>query len=106
MISVISADALGQFPDQNVAESARRVAGISVANDQGEGRFVVIRGLDPSLNSTSVNGVRMTAPESDTRAVALDVIDSDILDSIEIVKSLTPDLDGDGIITKDELKQK
>ena len=97
LISVISSDAVGQFPDQNVAESVRRVAGVSVANDQGEGRFVVIRGIDPALNATSVNGVRIAAPEADTRAVALDVIDADILDSIEIVKSLTPDLDGDGI---------
>ena len=97
VISVISADALGQFPDQNVAESVRRVAGISVANDQGEGRYVTIRGLNSDLNAVSVNGVRMTSPEADTRSVALDVVDSDILDSIEIVKSLTPDLDGDGI---------
>ena len=97
LISVISSDALGQFPDQNVAESVRRIAGISVANDQGEGRFVVIRGIDPALNATSVNGVRVPAPESGTRAVALDVIDSDILDSVEVIKSLTPDLDGDGI---------
>lgn len=97
LIAVISADALGQFPDQNVAESARRVAGISVANDQGEGRYVIIRGLDANLNTTSVNGVRMASPEADTRSVALDVVDSDILESIEITKSLTPDLDGDGI---------
>ncbi|MFC7291111.1 TonB-dependent receptor [Hirschia litorea] len=97
LVAVLSADALGQFPDQNVAESARRVAGISVANDQGEGRYVIIRGLDSSLNSTSVNGVRMASPEADTRSVALDVVDADILDSITITKSLTPDLDGDGI---------
>ncbi len=97
LVSVLAADALGQLPDQNVAESVRRVPGLSVANDQGEGRFVIIRGLDPSLNATSVNGVRLTAPEADTRAVALDVIDSDVLESITITKSLTPDLDGDGI---------
>ncbi len=97
LISVLSADALGQFPDQNVAESARRMAGLSVANDQGEGRYVIIRGLDANLNSTSVNGVRLPSPEVDTRSVALDVVDADILESITVIKSLTPDLDGDGI---------
>jgi len=97
LISVLSADALGQFPDQNVAEAARRISGVSVANDQGEGRFVIIRGLDPALNATSVNGVRIPAPEFGTRAVALDVIDADVLQSVTIQKSLTPDLDGDGI---------
>lgn len=97
LITVLSSDAIGSLPDQNVAESLRRAAGVSIQLDQGEGRFVSIRGLDSSLNGTSINGVRLPAPEGDTRAVALDVIDSDALESIVISKSLTPDQDGDGI---------
>ncbi|WP_163595031.1 TonB-dependent receptor plug domain-containing protein, partial [Klebsiella pneumoniae] len=54
--SVLTRDAVGQFPDQNVAESLRRLPGINILNDQGEGRFVSVRGLDPELNGTSVNG--------------------------------------------------
>ncbi|MCV0382784.1 MAG: TonB-dependent receptor [Erythrobacter sp.] len=94
---VVTRDGIGQFPDQNVAESLRRLPGVNVLNDQGEGRFVSIRGLDPSLNATSLNGVRLPSPESDVRAVALDVISSDIIESIEVKKSLTPDMDGDTI---------
>lgn len=94
---VLSRDAIGQFPDQNVAESLRRLQGVNVLNDQGEGRFVSVRGLDPELVSTSLNGVRLPAPESDVRSVALDVISSDIIESIEVKKSLTPDMDGDTI---------
>ncbi|MCB2066614.1 MAG: TonB-dependent receptor [Erythrobacter sp.] len=94
---VLTRDAIGQFPDQNVAESLRRLPGINVLNDQGEGRFVSVRGLDPELNATSLNGVRLPAPESDVRSVALDVISSDIIESIEVIKSLTPDMDGDTI---------
>lgn len=94
---VLTRDAIGQFPDQNVAESLRRLPGINVLNDQGEGRFVSIRGLDPSLNATSLNGVRLPSPESDVRAVALDVVSSDIIESIEVKKSLTPDMDADTI---------
>lgn len=97
LVSVLDSDALGRLPDQNVAETARRLPGISVENDQGEGRYVVIRGIDPNLNSTSVNGVRIPSPEAGDRKVALDVIDADILDSVVITKSLTPDMDGDGI---------
>ncbi|MEO0981352.1 MAG: TonB-dependent receptor [Pseudomonadota bacterium] len=97
IIEVLSADAVGSLPDQNVAESVRRASGVSVANDQGEGRFVIIRGLDPELNATAINGVRITAPEGDARAVALDVIDADALESIVITKTFTPDQDGDGI---------
>lgn len=94
---VLTRDAIGQFPDQNVAESLRRLPGVNVLNDQGEGRFVSVRGLDPELVSSSVNGVRLPAPESDVRSVALDVISSDIIESIEVKKSLTPDMDADTI---------
>ncbi|AOL22631.1 TonB-dependent receptor [Erythrobacter litoralis] len=94
---VLTRDAIGQFPDQNVAESLRRLPGINVLNDQGEGRFVAVRGLDPNLNATSVNGVRIPSPEGDIRGVALDVISSEIIESIEVKKSLTPDMDADTI---------
>ncbi len=97
IIDVLTRDAIGQFPDQNVAESLRRLPGVNVLNDQGEGRFVAVRGLDPSLNATSVNGVRLPSPEGDIRAVALDVVASDIIESIEVHKSLTPDMDADTI---------
>ena len=95
--NVVSADAIGQFPDQNVAESLARVPGISLQRDQGEGRFVVIRGMSPELNSTTINGVRVAAPEDDSRAVNLDVISSDLLEGIVVTKTVTPDMDGDTI---------
>ncbi len=95
--SVLTRDAIGQFPDQNVAESIRRLPGVNILNDQGEGRFVSVRGLDPELNAASINGTRVPAPESDVRSVALDVIPSELIESIEIKKSLTPDMDADTI---------
>lgn len=102
--SVLSRDGIGQFPDQNAAESLRRVAGINVLNDQGEGRFVAVRGLSPDLNAASINGARVPAPESDVRSVALDVIPAELIESIEIKKSLTPDMDGDTIGASIEIK--
>lgn len=101
---VLTRDSIGQFPDQNVAESLRRLAGINVLNDQGEGRFVTVRGLDPNLNATSLNGVRVPAPGIDERGVALDVISSEIIESIEVKKSLTPDMDADTIGASIEIK--
>ncbi len=96
IVGVLDTDAMGQFPDQNVAESLRRLSGVSVETDQGEGRYVVIRGMDPDLNSTSINGIRATAAEP-RRALQLDVIPSDLLDGLEVHKTLTPDMDGDAI---------
>lgn len=96
LVSVLDSDAMGQFPDQNVAESLNRLPGVTIENDQGEGRYVVIRGMDPDLNSTSINGVRATTGEP-RRALQLDVIPSDVLDGLEVSKTLTPDMDGDAI---------
>lgn len=95
--SILTRDGIGQFPDQNVAESVRRLPGINVLNDQGEGRFVGVRGLHPDLNAASVNGVRLTAPEAGVRSVALDVIPSDLIESIDVRKTLTPDMDADSL---------
>jgi TonB-dependent receptor len=102
--TVLTRDAIGQFPDQNVAESVRRAPGINVLNDQGEGRFISVRGLDPGLNAASINGVRVPAPEADTRAVALDVIPAELVESIEIKKSLTPEMDADTLGGSIEIK--
>lgn len=96
LVSVLDTDAMGQFPDQNVAESLKRLSGVSVETDQGEGRYVVIRGMDPDLNATSINGLRASAAEP-RRAMQLDVIPSDVLDGLEIHKTLTADMDGDAI---------
>jgi TonB-dependent receptor len=95
--TVLTRDSIGQFPDQNVAESLRRAPGINVINDQGEGRFVSVRGLAPGLNSSSINGNRVLSTGGDNRDVALDVVPNELIESIEIKKSLTPDMDGDTI---------
>ena len=63
IISVIDSDALGEFPDTTAAEALRRISGISVENDQGEGRYVTVRGLSGDLNNISVNGATIPAPE-------------------------------------------
>lgn len=94
IISVIDSDGLGNFPDTTVADSLQRVPGISIENDQGEGRYVSIRGINTDLIGSSINGVRTPSPE-DRRGVLLDGVPSDLLDTIEVQKSLTPDVDAD-----------
>lgn len=93
----VSSDALGVYPDKNVAESLQRLPGVSVTRDQGEGRFVVIRGLDANLNSVSVDGIAIGTPEDSSRAAPLDVIPSDSTERLRVVKSPTPDMPGDAI---------
>ena len=94
--TIIDSDGLGNFPDTTVADSLQRAVGISIETDQGEGRYVSIRGINTDLISSSINGVRTPSPE-DRRGVLLDGVPSDLLDGIEIQKSLTPDVDGDSL---------
>lgn len=95
--NVVSSDQIGRFPDPNSAEATQRIPGVTLQRDQGEGRYVIIRGANPNLNATNLNGIRLPSPESDVRQVALDVIPADILESIEVSKSLTPDMEADSI---------
>ncbi len=97
LLDAVSADEVGDYPDQNVAESLQRLPGVSVTRDQGEGRFVVVRGLDAALNSVSVDGIAIGTPESDNRAAPMDVIPSESTERLKVVKSPTPDMPGDSI---------
>lgn len=97
VINVISSDAIGQLPDANVAEALQRAPGVFIERDQGEGRFFGIRGIAPDLNASTINGLNLTAPEDDRRAVALDVVPSDIIGSLKVSKTLTPDMEGNAI---------
>ncbi len=96
VVGVIDSDALGTFADINVAESLRRISGIMVENDQGEGRYVSVRGMNTDLNAMTINGVSTAAPE-DRRGIILDGVPSDLLDSMTVYKTLTPNLDADTI---------
>lgn len=93
----VSSDSMGQYPDKNVGESLSRLPGISVTRDQGEGRFVVVRGLDAAFNSVSVDGVAIGTPEDASRAAPLDVIPSESTERLTVVKAPTPDMPGDAI---------
>ena len=95
--SVVHADGVAQLPDANVAEAVQRLPGISVERDQGEGRFVSVRGLGPDLNSVTINGTLVPSPESARRAVALDVLPSELVQSLSVIKTLTPDMDANSL---------
>jgi TonB-dependent receptor len=95
--NVISSDQVGRFPDANVGDALKRVPGVTMQNDQGEARNIIIRGLAPSLNSVTLNGDRIPSAEGDNRNVQMDLIPSDMISTIEVSKTLTPDMDADAI---------
>lgn len=95
--NVISSDQVGRFPDANIGDALKRVPGITMQNDQGEARNIIIRGLAPSLNSVTLNGDRIPSAEGDNRNVQMDLIPADMISTIEVNKTLTPDMDADAI---------
>ncbi len=97
IVNVVSKDKIQELPDQNAAESLGRLPGISVQRDAGEGQKVIVRGLAPKFNSITVNGERIPSTDSEDRSVDLSMISSDMLEGIEVFKSLTPDKDADAI---------
>ena len=96
-VDAIYANDVGKLPDQNVAEAVRRIPGLSVANDQGEGRYVIIRGINPDLVNVTLNGMTLPAPEPEGRQVKLDDIPSALINAVVVTKSLTADQDANAI---------
>ncbi|MEO1039539.1 MAG: TonB-dependent receptor [Pseudomonadota bacterium] len=92
VIDTITAEEIGQFPDQNIAEAIQRISGVSITRTNGEGEAVTIRGLSPTFTRVEVDG-RTTTVTSDSanpeRQSVLNVFASDLYNSIEVIKSPT-----------------
>jgi TonB-dependent receptor len=102
IINVMTSTDIMRLPEVNAAEALRRVPGISLWSDTGEGRFVAIRGLDSDLNSTTFNGVRLLPTNPATifgggRAVALDVIPAGMIGSMVVTKTNKPEQDAEAL---------
>lgn len=95
--NVVSADQVGKFPDSNIGDALKRISGINVQYDQGEARFGQVRGTSADLSSVTINGNRVPSAEGETRSVQLDLIPSDMIQTIEVNKVVTPDMDADAI---------
>ena len=95
--NIVSADQVGRFPDANIGDAMKRIPGITMQYDQGEARFGLIRGTSRDLSSVTINGERVPSAEGGERSVQLDLIPSDMVQTIEISKALTPDMDADAI---------
>ena len=97
LINLVASDQIGSFPDPNAAEAVQRIPGIVVQRDQGEGRYVLVRGTEPRLSATTINGERIGTTENTSRQIPLDTIPADLMGAIEVTKVLTPDVEADSI---------
>ncbi len=92
----ISAEGIGQFPEQNLAESLQRVTGVQITRNQGEGQYISVRGLDPKFTDTLYNG-RQLPSGSGTRAFDFQVLSGNFAQRVDVYKSPTADLPESGL---------
>lgn len=97
IIDAVASDEIGSLPDDNAGEALQRIPGISIQTDQAEARFASVRALNADLNFTTVDGNIIASPDRGGRQIFLDVLPSSLAKRIEVVKSFTPDLDGEAI---------
>jgi outer membrane cobalamin receptor len=98
VLNVLSSRTIELAPDVTVANVLRRVSGVTVdRGDDGEGRYPVIRGMDKRYNYTLVNGIKIPSPDDKNRYVPMDIFPSEMLQRLEVIKALTPDMEGDAI---------
>jgi outer membrane receptor protein involved in Fe transport len=97
IVQVLPSEVITSLPNANVADAIGRLPSVTLERDEGEGKYVQIRGTEPRLSNVTIDGVNVPSPESGVRQIKLDTIASDLVESVEINKTLQANMDADGI---------
>ncbi len=98
LINVLSSKTIQLLPDITVANALQRVSGVTIEkSSSGEGRYPIIRGMEKRYINTLVNGIKIPSPDNKNRFIPLDLFPSELLERLEVSKSLTPSMEGDAI---------
>src|SRR5438445_113804 len=97
IVQVLPADVIRSLPNANMADALGRLPSVTIERDEGEGKYVQVRGTEPRLTNTTIDGVNVPSPEGSVRQIKFDAIPADIVESVEINKTLQANMDGDGI---------
>ena len=97
VVQVLPADVIRSLPNANMADALGRLPSVTIERDEGEGKYVQVRGTEPRLTNTTIDGINVPSPESGVRQIKFDAIPADIVESVEINKTLQANMDGDGI---------
>src|SRR5437879_9846086 len=97
VVQVLTSDVIRSLPNANMADAIGRLPSVSLERDEGEGKYVQVRGTEPRLTNTTIDGINVPSPESGVRQIKFDAIPSDLVESVEINKTLQANMDGDGI---------
>jgi TonB-dependent receptor len=97
IVQVLSNDVITSLPNANIADAVGRLPSVTLERDEGEGKYVQVRGTEPRLTNATIDGVNIPSPESGVRQIKFDAIPSDIVESVEVNKTLQANMDADGI---------
>ena len=97
IVQVLPADVIRSLPNANMADALGRLPSVTLERDEGEGKYVQVRGTEPRLTNTTIDGINVPSPESGVRQIKFDAIPADLVESVEINKTLQANMDGDGI---------
>src|SRR5215475_298501 len=97
IVQVLPADVIRSLPNANMADALGRLPSVTLVRDEGEGKYVQVRGTEPRLTNTTIDGINVPSPESGVRQIKFDAIPADLVESVEINKTLQANMDGDGI---------
>src|ERR1041384_1718291 len=97
LVQVLPADVIRSLPNAHLADALGRLPSVTLERDEGEGKYVQVRGTEPRLTNTTIDGMNVPSPESGVRQIKFDAIPADLVESVEINKTLQANMDGDGI---------
>jgi len=97
ILNVLPSGVIRSLPNANIADAVGRLPSVTLERDEGEGKYVQIRGTEPRLNNLTIDGITIPAPEASVRQVKLDTIPADIVEAVEINKTLSAKQDADAI---------
>jgi TonB-dependent receptor len=97
VVQVLTSDVIRSLPNANMADALGRLPSVTLERDEGEGKYVQVRGTEPRLTNATIDGINIPSPENNVRQIKFDSIPADIVESVEINKTLQANMDADGI---------
>jgi len=97
IVNVMTSDVITALPNANIADVVGRLPGVTLERDEGEGKYIQVRSMEPRLTNATIDGVNVPSPEPGVREIKFDAMPADLVESVEVNKTLQANLDGDGI---------
>jgi TonB-dependent receptor len=97
ILQVMTSEVITSLPNANIADAVGRLPSVTLERDEGEGKYIQVRSLEPRLTNATIDGVNVPSPEPGVREIKFDAMPADLVESVEVNKTLQANMDGDGI---------